>query len=157
MSKIELRYLFPLHDQVLLLIFDDKQINKRGVVLIPNRESWFMPYTKPEQLNKSLLAENGLVTSWEHTIEELWPNNLPKTEVVKLEMDEQLYTDACRWCNAHGISLEPLVQAFFLFTGYKENHDIAVVWLRQLIAESTNPSNIPQPLESIYTEGTVSI
>ena len=134
MSRIELRYLYPLHDHVLLLIFDDRRINKRGVVLLPNREEWFKPHSRPEMLDKSLMEERGLIDSWEKAIEELWPNNLPKTEVVKVEMDEKLYNDACRWCDNHGISLEPLVQAFFLFTGYKHNQDIAVEWLAQLVA-----------------------
>lgn len=120
----------PLHEMVLLVIFEDEKMKKYDVKLLAGRFDAFKPLEEKDLFAQVQNERFGVV--WTDDIdcscEELYEHG----EDVTFEIQRDLLDEARKWCADRHITVEQLTAAFIEFCGEKANAEAVAAWIGEM-------------------------
>ena len=119
MSTVRITHIVPLHDAIVLAIFENQSLDKRTVKILTDIHGVF----------RSTKSEADIGISWpdENNDSEKEPSG-NKVDVV-IEIEKRLLCDVQRWCSNCRVTVEQLIMAFLRFCACQENYEAVRDWL----------------------------
>lgn len=145
MNRIEIKWLVPLTERVVLVIFKDNELGLTDAELVPIGmridKLFFRPTEDEKEKIESFLR--GVIRRSRFSA----PENY---EEVNIEMEKSLYLSMLKWCAEKGIDEEILIQALFRFVGDPGNREEAKLFLLELQTKSEMEEFAKFDLSSVY-------
>lgn len=146
MNRIEIKWLIPLTERVVLVIFKDNGLGLTDAELVPIgmriNKLLFRPTGDEKRKIECFLRE--VIRRSRFTVPE-------KYEEVSVEIEESLYRSMLKWCAEKGIDEKVLIQALFRFVGDPGNREEAKLFLLELQTKSEMEEFAKLDLSSVWT------
>ena len=129
MSDIRITWIVPIHDLVLLAVFEDRTKGIYDVKLLPNTDDSLMPSQNPNLQESAIPYQTYIQIQKQITAAE-YVENSDGVEVT-IELDDTLYEDLIQWCRERCITPQKLMMALFRFCADKDNTEIVQRWFSE--------------------------
>lgn len=134
--RIHITRVVPMHDLVLLMSFNDKELNMTDVRFLVNRIDGLKPRTEPEQFKVFLLDNQQCITEWENEIGSAEPEPGEDAPVINLHIPEDLFQELSKMTDALEVTIPQLIRAIFRFCVDPDTQDAAAQWSGLTLAPS---------------------
>ena len=124
MSGIRITHVTPLYGHIILIILENRLLNKRMAKLLIDEHG-------------DIWSPRGGANFISQDFDALWEDDIEPGESgveISIEVDEMLLCDIKTWCFEGGVSVEQLTVAFLRFCANEENHDEVHEWLTDLLS-----------------------
>ena len=152
MRDAVLKWLFPISDRILLILFVDSLSGSWDAELLRNDDPALMISHNPEMKKAGYSVPVGITRELKKAVDAAYRPLSPDAVTVTVELDTEVSNGIRSWCGEYSgasqdsLTPEKLIEALGRFAALPENRELLQVWLEQMLIYGRAAR------ESFYTE-----
>ncbi len=139
MRDAVLKWLFPICDRILLILFVDSLSGSWDAELLRNDDPALMISQNPEMKKAGYSVPEGITRELKKAVDAAYRPLSPDAVTVTVELDTEVSNGIRSWCDEYSgtsqdsLTPEKLIEALGRFAALPENRELLQAWLEQML------------------------